>query len=166
MRKLLLPLLAATSLMTLTPAIAAEPAEARTPLSELGKDDPYIWMEEIEGTRALDWARAQNARSLPVLQGDPRYAGLEAQALEILNAKDRVPGVAFAGDGSLRNFWQDADHVRGVWRKTTLESYRTADPTWETLLDIDALAKAEEHRTVKMNAVTGGVLGKLPPGLF
>lgn len=155
-RKLLLTLLASsflvsTSLMTLTPAIAAEsdkPAEARTPLSELGKDDPYLWMEEIEGTRALDWAKAQNARSLGVLQGDPRYADLEAKALAILNAKDRVPGVSFAGDGALRNFWQDADHVRGLWRKTTLDSYRTAEPAWETILDVDALSKAENANWV------------------
>ncbi|HWT51627.1 MAG TPA: prolyl oligopeptidase family protein [Caulobacter sp.] len=151
MRKLFLTLLSTASLMTLTPAIAAEPAqssEARTPLSELGKNDPYLWMEEIEGTRALDWAKAQNARSLPVLQGDPRYADLEAKALAILNAKDRVPGVAFAGDGSLRNFWQDADHVRGLWRRTTLDSYRSENPAWETLLDIDALAKAENANWV------------------
>ncbi|AAK25650.1 prolyl oligopeptidase family protein [Caulobacter vibrioides CB15] len=142
--------------MTLTPAIAADTAkpagkpaaEARTPLSELGKDDPYLWMEEIEGTRAMDWAKAQNARSLPVLQGDARYADLESKALAILNAKDRVPGVSFAGDGSLRNFWQDKDHVRGIWRKTTLDSYRTAEPAWETILDIDALTKAENANWV------------------
>ncbi len=54
-----------------------------------------------------------------------------------------MPGASFAGDGSLRNFWQDKDHVRGIWRKTTLESYRTAEPAWETILDIDALSKAE-----------------------
>lgn len=146
MRKLLLAFLASTSLMTLAPATAADApkaGETRTPLSELGKDDPYLWMEEIEGTRALDWAKAQNAKSLPVLQGDPRYADLETKALEILNAKDRVPGVSFAGDGGLRNFWQDAEHVRGLWRKTTLESYRTSEPAWETILDIDALSKAE-----------------------
>lgn len=151
MKRLVLALLASTSFMTLTPAIAADgakPAEARTPLSELGKDDPYLWMEEIEGTRALDWAKAQNTRSLGVLQGDPRYADLEAKALSILNAKDRVPGVSFAGDGSLRNFWQDADHVRGLWRKTTLDSYRTAEPAWETILDIDALTKAENANWV------------------
>ncbi|MDI1365628.1 MAG: prolyl oligopeptidase family protein [bacterium] len=150
MRALVLALLASSSLMTASPTntLAAEPkpaapTEARTPLTELGKGDPYLWMEEIEGARAMDWAKAQNARTLPVLQGDARYAPLESQALAILNAKDRVPGVSFAGDGSLRNFWQDADHVRGIWRKTTLDSYRTAAPVWETILDIDALSKAE-----------------------
>jgi prolyl oligopeptidase len=136
----------------MTASHAAEPApavtEARTPLSELGKDDPYLWMEEIEGTRAMDWAKAQNAKTLPVLQGDARYATLESQALAILNAKDRIPGVSFAGDGALRNFWQDKDHVRGIWRKTTLDSYRGAEPAWETILDIDALSKAESANWV------------------
>jgi prolyl oligopeptidase len=153
MRSLLLALLASTSLMT--PVQAAEPAkpvpadaEVRTPLAELGQNDPYLWMEEIEGERPLAWAKAQNTRSLAILQGDARYAGLESQALAILNAKDRVPGVSFAGDGALRNFWQDADHVRGLWRKTTLESYRTATPTWETILDIDALSKAQNANWV------------------
>jgi prolyl oligopeptidase len=151
MRRLLLVLLASTSLMTTT-AQAADPVpadiEARTPLADLGKDDPYKWMEEIEGERPLAWAKAENTRSLAILQGDSRYAGLESQALAILNAKDRVPGVSFAGDGSLRNFWQDADHVRGIWRKTALESYRTAEPQWETILDIDALSKAENANWV------------------
>lgn len=160
MRRLLLVLLASTSLMT-TAAQAADPVpadtEARTPLAELGKDDPYKWMEEIEGKRPLAWAKAENTRSLAVLQGDSRYAGLESQALAILNAKDRVPGVSFAGDGSLRNFWQDADHVRGIWRKTTLDSYRTAQPRWETILDIDALSKAENANWVFKGA------GCLPP---
>ncbi len=159
MRSLLLALLASTSLMT-TVAQAADPApstEARTPLADLGKDDPYKWMEEIEGERPLAWAKAENTRSLGVLQGDTRYAGLESQALAILNARDRVPGVSFAGDGSLRNFWQDADHVRGIWRKTTLDSYRTATPQWETILDIDALSKAEDANWVFKGA------GCLPP---
>jgi prolyl oligopeptidase len=105
--------------------------------------DPYVYMEEAEGAKALDFARAENARSLPQLQNDPRYAGFYADALKIATAKDRIPGVAIAGDGTLRDFWQDAEHVRGVWRTTSLASYRTATPAWKTILDVDALAKAE-----------------------
>ncbi len=105
--------------------------------------DPYIWMEEITGERALNWAKAENERSLRLLQADPQFGGLHADALAILNAKDRIPNVAFAGTDELRNFWQDADHVRGIWRRTTLESYRSETPTWELLLDVDALSKAE-----------------------
>ncbi|MFL5294774.1 MAG: prolyl oligopeptidase family serine peptidase [Phenylobacterium sp.] len=106
-------------------------------------NDPYTYMEEAEGAKALDFARAENARSLPQLQNDPRYAGFYANALKIVTAKDRIPGVLIAGDGTLRDFWQGADHVRGILRTTTLSSYRTAQPNWRTVLDVDALAKAE-----------------------
>ncbi len=107
-------------------------------------NDPYAYMEEIEGARAMEFAKAENARSLPQLQNDPRYAGLYAEALKIATAKDRIPGVGFAGEGgALRDYWQDAEHVRGVWRTTTLASYQSGDPEWKTLLDLDALSKAE-----------------------
>ena len=110
--------------------------------------DPYAWMEEIEGARALDWAKAENARSLPQLQNDPRYGGLYAEALKIATAKDRIPDIGFAGDGALRDYWQDAEHVRGVWRAASLDSYRSGQPAWRTLLDVDALAKAENANWV------------------
>jgi prolyl oligopeptidase len=138
-----------TVLMALTmtaAALTASLAAAQT------ADDPFTWMEEIEGTRALDWARAENARSLPVLQNDPRYAGLHQAALDIVNAKDRIPGVGFSGDGTLGNFWQDATHVRGLWRRTSVDSFRTAEPVWETVLDFDALAKAEGKNWVYKGA--------------
>jgi prolyl oligopeptidase len=106
-------------------------------------DDPYAYMEEIEGARALEFAKAENARSLPQLQNDPRYAGLYADALKIATAKDRIPAVGFAGPGTLRDHWQDAEHVRGVWREATLASYRAGAPEWKTLIDLDALSKGE-----------------------
>jgi prolyl oligopeptidase len=117
-------------------------------LAQSPMPDPDAYLEEIEGDKALAFARAENARSLPVLQEDPRYEVLHAQALAIATAKDRIPGVAFAGDGTLRNFWQDADHVRGLWRATSLAAYRRAEPAWRTLLDLDALAKAENANWV------------------
>ncbi|WP_293402311.1 prolyl oligopeptidase family serine peptidase [Phenylobacterium sp.] len=106
-------------------------------------NDPYVYMEEIEGARAMAFAKAENERSLPQLQNDPRYSKLYDDALAIATAKDRITVVGFAGDGALRNFWQDADHVRGLLRSTTLDSYRTGKPEWRTILDVDALAKAE-----------------------
>ena len=105
--------------------------------------DPYTYMEEAEGAKALAFARAENDRSLPQLQNDPRYAGLYADAVKIVTAKDRIPNVGLAGDGSLRDFWQDAEHVRGIWRTTSVASYRTGNPEWKTILDIDALSKTE-----------------------
>ncbi|MCA3719785.1 prolyl oligopeptidase family serine peptidase, partial [Phenylobacterium sp.] len=106
-------------------------------------DDPFTWMEEIEGERALTWAKAENARSLPRLQNDPRYAGLYAEAQAIATAPDRIPGIAFAGGERIRDFWQDRTHVRGLWRETDLASYRSGAPAWRTILDVDALAKSE-----------------------
>jgi prolyl oligopeptidase len=111
-------------------------------------DDPYTYMEEIEGAKAMAFARAENARSLPQLQNDPRYAGLYADALKIATATDRIANVSFAGDGALRDYWQDATHVRGLWRTTDLASYRTATPQFRTLIDLDALAKAEKANWV------------------
>jgi prolyl oligopeptidase len=112
-----------------------------------GGDDPFLWLEEIEGERALAWARKENEKSLGTLQGDPRYKQFEARALEILQAKDRIPFVSITPTG-LYNFWQDEKNVRGVWRRTTLASYRTANPVWETVLDVDALAAAEQANWV------------------
>ncbi len=110
--------------------------------------DPYAYMEEIEGARAMDFARAENARSLPQLQNDPRYAGLYADALKIATATDRIPTVEFAGDGSFRDYWQDAEHVRGIWRTASVESYRAGTPVWRTLIDLDALSSAEKANWV------------------
>ncbi|MBR0868118.1 prolyl oligopeptidase [Bradyrhizobium diazoefficiens] len=110
-------------------------------------DDPFLWLEEIEGPRALAWARAENDKTLGALQSDPRYQRFYQEALTILQAKDRIPYVSFGRRG-LDNFWQDENHVRGVWRRTTFESYRAQDPRWDTILDLDALAAAEKKNWV------------------
>ena len=101
--------------------------------------DPYLWLEEVEGERAMDWVEAHNATSLGVLQGDPRYQMLHDQALAIVEAKDRIPSVGFNRDGTLDNFWQDAAHVRGVWWRTTMDSYRTETPCWSRATSAKAL---------------------------
>src|SRR3990167_7554657 len=131
-----LPFLGKLAAGAMLGAMSALPASALPDPS-----DPYAYMEEIEGARAMAFARAENARSLPLLQNDPRYSKLYADALTIATAKDRIPGMGFAGDGNLRNYWQDAEHVRGIWRSTDLDSYRTGTPGWRTILDVDDLAK-------------------------
>jgi len=115
--------------------------------------DPYLWLEEVEGERALAWVHEQNNRSLPVLENDPRYAGLLNAALEVAQSRDRLPtNQAAVRGGFLYNFWQDETHVRGIWRRASLESYAANDPQWETVLDIDALATAENANWVWQNA--------------
>ncbi len=104
--------------------------------------DPFLWLEDVHGARAMDWVKAENAKTLGVLEGDRRFAGLEAEALAIAQAPDRIPAPDFLG-GRIYNFWQDGDHVRGLWRRTTLEGYAQPSPPWEPVLDLDALAKSE-----------------------
>lgn len=143
-------LLASTSLTSVSMAqtSASSPAPASGGFATSDATDPYLWLEEVEGERAMEWVKAHNARTFAVLQGDPRYETLHQQALEIVQAQDRIPSPGFTHDGHIDNFWQDAQHVRGLWRRTTLDSYRTATPEWQTILDIDALAAAEGQNWV------------------
>jgi prolyl oligopeptidase len=106
------------------------------------ENDPHLWLEEIEGTHALEWVRAQNARSLATLEAEPAFESLKNDALAILTSQERIP-LGQIRHGQVYNFWQDADHVRGLWRRASLESYRSGRPAWETLIDYDALARAE-----------------------
>jgi prolyl oligopeptidase len=110
-------------------------------------NDPYAWMEEVEGQKALDWVRAQNARSLGVLEKDARFENLKADALSIVNNRERL-ALGSIRDGYLYNFWQDATNVRGLWRRSPLAAYAAGAPQWETILDFDALAKAENANWV------------------
>ncbi len=121
-------------------ALCARPVLADPP--PMTDDDPFTWLEEVRGTKALAWVERENARSLALLKGDPRYAGFHAQALEIVQATDRIPYPTLIGK-DVYNFWQDEQHVRGLWRRTTQAGYATAEPPWETVIDLDALAKAE-----------------------
>lgn len=116
-------------------------------MTMIEQDDPYLWLEEVEGEDALNWVHEQNARSLPVLENDPRFKEVEAEAAAILNAKDRIPLGSIKGD-YLYNFWQDEDNVRGILRRASLESYATDTPNWETILDVDAIAEAEDENWV------------------
>ncbi|MDH5539627.1 MAG: prolyl oligopeptidase family serine peptidase [Rhizobacter sp.] len=110
-------------------------------------DDPYLWLEEVLGERALTWVRERNAESQAVLQARPEYAPIRAQLLQILNSKERIPAVVRRGE-SFYNFWQDDQHKRGLWRRTTLAEYRKVAPKWETVIDLDALAAAEGENWV------------------
>ena len=89
--------------------------------------DPFLWLEDVNGTRAMAWVKAQNARTLGVLKNDPNFAGLYADALKIVEAKDRVPTPELVAH-DVYNFWQDASHVRGIWRRTTPADFATRRP--------------------------------------
>ncbi|MEZ5996569.1 MAG: prolyl oligopeptidase family serine peptidase [Hyphomonadaceae bacterium] len=109
--------------------------------------DPYLWLEDVEGERALAWVHEQNARSLPVLENDARYPALLNAAMEVAQSSDRLALGQIRG-GYLYNFWQDETHVRGVWRRTRLDAYSANAPQWQALLDVDALAQTENANWV------------------
>ncbi|MBT2400181.1 S9 family peptidase [Streptomyces sp. ISL-100] len=110
-------------------------------------DDPYLWLEDVEGEAALAWVAERNAETEAVLAAGTGFASLKARLREVLDASDRIPYTTRRG-AFLYNFWRDAGHVRGVWRRTTLEQYRKDGPEWEVLLDVDTLAAAEGEKWV------------------
>src|SRR5580658_2418328 len=105
--------------------------------------DPYLWLEDVHGAKALEWVKAQNARSIAVLQGDPDYRKDYDSILKVLDATDRIP-YGELDHQYVFNFWQDAEHPKGVWRRTTIADYANAAPRWDVLLDLDKLS-ADEH---------------------
>jgi len=124
-----------------------------TPAPPGAGDDPYLWLEEVEGGAALNWVRARNADSLARLEGDPRFDTLLKDATALYTATDRIPYGIYRG-GAVRNFWQDGTHIRGILRRTGLQNYSDAEPDWETVLDIDALADEEGENWVYAGSVT------------
>ncbi len=114
-------------------AMAAPPDDAA---------DPYAWLEDVSAPRSLDWVHAENARTDAAIGHGERFDALQAGFQAILDSDAKIPSVQKIG-AYYYNFWKDAAHVRGIWRRTTLAEYRKAEPAWETVLDLDALSAAE-----------------------
>ena len=110
-------------------------------------EDKQQWLEDVGGEKALDWVKARNQLTRGKLDKDAGFIRLRDDLRVVLDSKDRIPGIRKMGN-AVYNLWTDADHPRGIWRKTTLEDYRKAQPAWETVLDIDALAKSENENWV------------------
>lgn len=110
-------------------------------------DDPFLWLEDVTGDEALTWVRSHNEPTVETLSSSDRFRDMEASALAILDTDDRIPFVRRRGE-FLYNFWRDAANPRGLWRRTTLESYVTDAPDWEIIIDVDELARAEDENWV------------------
>jgi prolyl oligopeptidase len=110
-------------------------------------DDPYLWLEDITGQKALQWVRAQNAVSTNQLESAPDFQKLQDRLLNILNSRERIPQVTKDGQ-FYYNFWRDGKNPRGLWRRTTLEEYMKPAPAWEPVLDLDQLSATEKENWV------------------
>ncbi|MGB8261285.1 MAG: prolyl oligopeptidase family serine peptidase [Terracidiphilus sp.] len=139
---------AALALACPRPAATQQPAE---------QPDKYTWLEDIHGEKQLDWVKAHNAKTAAVLERDPRFATLQAEALRVLESPERLP-MPQIRSGAIYNTWRDAEHLRGIVRKTTFAEYLAAEPKWQTVLDYDALSKADNQSWV------GKGLACLAPG--
>lgn len=138
------------TLIAMTTFLSAN-APAQTPLTE-EQPDPYIWLEDVWAKKSLDWVEAENARTIREIQGDPRFAGLEAEALKIAESPDRLAAPEFR-NGMVYNTWQDAEHPQGILRRTTLDDYLKPNPDWKTVLDYDALSKQDGKKWVHAGEV-------------
>jgi len=110
-------------------------------------DDPFAWLESVDGARARQWVRQQNDYTLKVLAADPDYQETFAEAEAILTAPDRIPYGELIG-GHVYNLWQNRTHARGVWRRTALTDYQNEQPQWQSLLDLDALSATKGQNWV------------------
>lgn len=123
-----------------------EPLEATGlaahPLPSSAPEADIAWLDEVEGEEALAWVRQRNEHSEAALASLPHCQATEAKIREILDDTRKIAMVA-EREGLLYNFWKDAKHERGLWRRTTWESYRSGSPEWEVLLDLDQLSKEE-----------------------
>ncbi len=131
-----------------TPVIEPTPVTTTPPPPPpAAPDDPYLWLEDVGGDQALAWVREQNARSQQELEATSGFAALRDRLLAIYDSKDRIPYAGAYGT-RLYNFWKDEANPRGLWRRTTLADYKKRTPTWETVLDLDTLGKAEAENWV------------------
>jgi prolyl oligopeptidase len=115
--------------------------------------DEHLWLEDVASSEALDWVGARNTETEAELTALPGYAALRARLKTILDSKERIPYVGHHG-GLFYNFWRDADHPRGLWRRTTLDEYGEKEPAWDTILDLDALARDEDENWVWAGVTT------------
>ena len=112
---------------------------------EAPAEDPYLWLEDVTGEKALDWVRQQNSVSTKELEASKDFEPIRSRLLAILDSKEKIPYVSKHGP-RLYNFWRDENHARGLWRRTTLAEYRKSDPQWEMVMDLDKLAERRKRK--------------------
>ncbi|QDT92384.1 prolyl oligopeptidase family serine peptidase [Gimesia algae] len=123
-----------------------DPSENRNQ-AEVPDEQSLLWLEEIEGERALGWVKEQNASTLQALTSDPRFEEYQREALQILTASDRITYGTLRGE-FVYNFWRDEEHVRGIWRRMSLKRFKQDSREWDILLDIDQLAESEKENWI------------------
>jgi prolyl oligopeptidase len=138
----LAPVWSVAAALAAVAAIGAESVQSEHPGGG-AHADPYLWLEDVHGAKPMEWVKEQNAKSTAVLQADPAYQKDYDAILKVMDATDRIPYGELDHD-FVTNFWQDAQHPKGLWRRTTVADYANPAPHWDTVIDVDKLA-ADEH---------------------
>lgn len=116
-------------------------------MNTVAQEDKYLWLEEVENPKALEWVEKWNEKSLGVLKSQKNYQAIYDKNLEIYNSTDRIADPSIRGE-FIFNFWQDQNNPRGIWRRTSVKSYINGTPEWETLIDIDKLSEKDNIKWV------------------
>ena len=124
-----------------------------TQMNMAQKTDPFLWLENVDAKESLEWVEQWNNKSLTVLTSHPDYKSIYEKNLEIYNSDERIAEPTIYGD-YIYNFWQDQNHERGIWRRTSLKNYINGNPDWETVIDIDKLSEQDNAKWV-FKGVTG-----------
>lgn len=111
------------------------------------QDDPYLWLEEVDGEKALEFVENQNEITLERLQKVEEYDKIYERCLEIYNSSDKIVYPSIYGD-YVYNFWKDADHVRGIWRRSPKKDFMEGAPKWQILLDLDKMSEEDDIKWV------------------
>ncbi len=136
-------LLAIAAIVATSGLSAQQPSSTgRATASPRQSSDPFRWLEDVEAPRSLAWVKAQSDSTMAVLGADPLYQPIYERTLRIYDSHDRIAFPSILGD-AIFNYWQDGDHPRGIWRRTTWDAYLAGSPRWTTVLDVDSLAAAE-----------------------
>jgi prolyl oligopeptidase len=130
---------AAVAALTLSGAVCAQ--------TSMQPKDNYQWLEEVTGEKPLAWVAERNAVSRKELEGRPQFASMHAKISTVLNSKERIPYATKHGEW-LYNFWRDEAHERGIWRRTSLAAFESGKPEWDTVIDVDQLAREEKENWV------------------
>ena len=144
-----------TLLIASTCCCALAMSQTPTPAASPTPEDPYLWLEEVDSARALGWVRERNAKTEALLQARPGFEARKQAIREVLDSKEQIPYVSRQG-AAFYNLWRDAQNPRGLWRRTSLAEFQKPQPAWETVINLDALAKAEGENWVWSGAACLG----------
>lgn len=111
------------------------------------QEDKYLWLEEVDGEKALSFVNEKNKATINVLSAEKDYQSIYNQSLQIFNSADKIAYPNIKGK-YVYNFWKDKNHERGIWRRCLLVDYSNKKYDWETLIDIDELSKKDNIKWV------------------